>query len=69
MKQGYVHTVVDLWGNQRGVSNVFLTYFDFFRVSTNLGVESHQRGVKPSQLPLTIRALCTYNEEKSGKFY
>ena len=36
-------------GKPEGVSNVFLTYFDnFFRgVNTNLGVERHQRGVKP----------------------
>ena len=39
------YTVVDLWENQRGVSNVFLTYFDYFSgINTNLGVERHQRG-------------------------
>ena len=35
--------------NQRGVSNVFLTCFDYFfwRINTNLGVKRKQRGVKP----------------------
>ena len=33
-------------GKPEGVSNVFLTYFDYFLggVNTNLGVERHQRG-------------------------
>ena len=41
-----IRTVLDLWENQRGASNVYLTYFDYFLgVNTNLGgVERHQRG-------------------------
>ena len=37
--KAWFRTVHDLWENQRGVSNVFLTYFDYFfgRVNTNLG--------------------------------
>ena len=44
--QGYVEgPVLDLWENQRGVSNVFLTYFDYFLgVNENLGVVRHQKG-------------------------
>ena len=40
-----VYAVLDLWENQRGVSDVFLTDFDYFLgVNENLGVERHQRG-------------------------
>ena len=40
--------VLDLWENQRGVSNVFLTYFDyFFGGQYKLEVvERHQMGFK-----------------------
>ena len=37
-------------GKPDRVSNLFLTYFDYFfggGVNTNLGVERHQKGVKP----------------------
>ena len=53
-----VNPVLNLWENQMGVSNIFLTYFDYFReVDTNLGIERPQRGrgVKPQ--PPTNRAL------------
>ena len=52
-----IDPVVDLWENHRGVSNVFLTYFDyFFGVNTNLeGLEAPE-GVK-SPNPPTNRAL------------
>ena len=46
-----VGAALDLWENQRGVSNVFLTYFDFFSEGGGQyilgGVERHQRGVEP----------------------
>ena len=49
--------VLDLWDNQRGVSKVFLTYFDYFSGGQyNWGVERHQRGLPPPPPP-TNRAL------------
>ena len=38
--------VLDLWENQRGVGNVFLTNFDYFFGGSiqTWGLERHQRG-------------------------
>ena len=53
-----IFTVLNLWENQRGgVSNVFLTYFDYFFGGVNTNLNLGARGTRGGLNPPTNRAL------------